>query len=76
MIPRRRPRKLDCAGVSTTSDVAVVVASFFGHLDGKEQATGGPGVDGLSTRSFPRSGSGGRAWGQWVVGSPTYRVCA
>jgi hypothetical protein len=35
---------VDCTGDSTASDVAVVVALLFGHLDGGEQAAGVPGV--------------------------------
>ncbi|KAK1632460.1 hypothetical protein QYE76_006775 [Lolium multiflorum] len=36
---------VDRAGVSTASDVATVVALFFGHLDGEEQAAGDLGGD-------------------------------
>jgi hypothetical protein len=66
-MPRRRPRKVDRAGVSTASDVAVVVALFFGHLDGEGQAAGYPGVDGASAISSPRSRFGGWARGQRTV---------
>jgi hypothetical protein len=34
---------VDYTGDSTTSDVAVVVALLFSHLDGGEQAAGVPG---------------------------------
>jgi hypothetical protein len=64
---KRRPRRVDCAGVSTASDVAAVVALFFGHLDGEGQAAGNPRVDGASAIASPRSRSGGRAWGLRAV---------
>jgi hypothetical protein len=31
---------VDCAGISTASDVAVVVALVLGHLDGEDQGDG------------------------------------
>ena len=39
-MPGRRLRKVDCACVSTASDVAVVMAFLFGCLDGEERAAG------------------------------------
>jgi hypothetical protein len=36
-MPRRRPRKVDCADDSTASDVAVVMVALFGHAGGEEQ---------------------------------------
>jgi hypothetical protein len=39
---------VDRAGVSTASNMATVVALFFGHLDGEEQAAGYPGGDGVA----------------------------
>jgi hypothetical protein len=38
---------------STASDVAVVMALFFGHLDGKEQAAGGLVLTMLWQRQLP-----------------------
>jgi len=49
--PERRLWKVDCTGDSPASDVAVVVALFFGHVDGEEQAAGVSGVDGGSDSS-------------------------
>jgi hypothetical protein len=53
---------VDSASVSTASDVAMVVALLFGHLDGEGQAAGNPRVDGFgnsfSQIVFRRSGSG------------------
>jgi hypothetical protein len=40
---------------STASDVAVVVVSFFGHVDGMERTVGDPGVGGASALATPRS---------------------
>jgi hypothetical protein len=56
----RRPRKVDCAGGLTAGDVKVVVALFFGHVDGEERAVGDPG-GGSSQIAF-----GGLTWG-WRV---------
>jgi hypothetical protein len=36
----RQPRKVDCADGSTTSVVAVVMVSLFGHVDGDERIAG------------------------------------
>jgi hypothetical protein len=35
-MPGRWLQKVDCAGVSTASDMTVVVVMFFGHSDGEE----------------------------------------
>jgi hypothetical protein len=50
-MPRRRPRKVDCTGDSTASDVAVVMALFFGRVDDEERAAGDPGIGGASAFS-------------------------
>jgi hypothetical protein len=42
---------------STVNDVAVVMVSLFGHVDGKERAVGDPG-GGSSQIMFPRPYSG------------------
>jgi hypothetical protein len=52
-MPRRRPRKVDCADGYTASDVAVVVASLFDHVDDVERTVGDPG--GASALTTPRS---------------------
>ena len=36
----RRPRKVDCAGVSAASDVAVVMTLLLGHVDGEKWLAG------------------------------------
>jgi hypothetical protein len=54
-MPGRRPWKVDCADGSTASNVAVVVVSLFGHLDGVERTVGDPGVGGASALAAPRS---------------------
>jgi hypothetical protein len=64
---------VDYAGISTVSDVAVVVALFFGNLDGEEQAARVLGVDDALAKASPRSCSGGRARG--TVGGPSNRAC-
>jgi hypothetical protein len=58
---------MECMNVSTASDIMVVVALFFGHLDGEEQVAGVLGVDDASAKASPGSCSGGRARGQWAV---------
>jgi hypothetical protein len=65
--PRRRPRKVDCTGDSTASDVAVVMALLFGHMDDEERAAGDPGVGDASAVSAPRSCSGSLTRGHWTV---------
>jgi hypothetical protein len=54
-MPGRRPWKVDYADDSTTSDVAVVVASLFGHVDGVERTVGDPGVGDALALAAPRS---------------------
>jgi hypothetical protein len=44
-MPEWWPQKMECTSVSTVSDVTMVVALFFGHLDGEEQVAGVLGVD-------------------------------
>jgi hypothetical protein len=39
-MPGRRTRKVDCADGSAASDVAVVVVSLVGHVDGVERMVG------------------------------------
>jgi hypothetical protein len=56
-------REVDAVGVSTARDVAVMMAFFFGQLDGEEQATGDPSVHGASAMAAPRSYSGVRSRG-------------
>jgi hypothetical protein len=68
-MPRWRPRKVDCAGVSAASDVAVVMTLLFGHVDGEKRVVGAPGVGGVSTKSTPRSCSGSLTRWRWVVRS-------
>jgi hypothetical protein len=72
-MPRRRPEKVDRAGVSTASDVAVLVAFLFGHLDDEGQAAGNSKVDGFgnsfSQIAFRRPGSG-------AADGLRYRACA
>jgi hypothetical protein len=65
-MPGRRPWKVDCTGVSTVGDVAVVMAVSWGHEGGEEWASGAPGVGGASARSVPRSCGGSSARG-WLV---------
>jgi hypothetical protein len=57
------PRRWDCAGVSMTRGVAVVMALLFGRVDGVERAAGDPSVDGTSTKAAPglRLGLGSRS---------------
>jgi hypothetical protein len=59
----RRPRKLDCTDGSAASDVAVVMVSLFGHVDGEERMAGelGVGGNGNSQILIRRPGSG-----QWT----------
>lgn len=52
-MPGWRPRKVDCAGVSSASVVAVVVVSPLGHVDGEERVMGGLGVGGASASAIP-----------------------
>jgi hypothetical protein len=61
----RRPWKVDCADDSAASDVAVVVASLFGHVDGMEQTVGDPGVGDASASAAPRSRFGNLTREQW-----------
>jgi hypothetical protein len=51
----QRLRKVDCAGGLTASDVVVVVALLFGHVDGEERAVGILGVGDASALKTPRS---------------------
>jgi hypothetical protein len=60
-MPGRRPWKVDCMGGSAASDVAAVVVSLFGHVDGEEWAVGDPG-GGSSQIAF-----GGLTW-RWRAG--------
>jgi hypothetical protein len=39
-MPERWPRKVDNTGVSSTSDIAVVMALIFGRGDGEEWVLG------------------------------------
>jgi hypothetical protein len=48
---------------STASDVAVVVISLFGHVDGMEWMVGDPSVGDASTMAAPRSCLRGLTWG-------------
>jgi hypothetical protein len=57
--PGRRPWKVDCADGFTASDVAVVVASLFGHVDGVERTMGDPDVGSASALAASRSRCGG-----------------
>jgi hypothetical protein len=59
----RRPRKVDCADGSAASDVAVVMVSLFGHVDGEERMAGELGVGGNDNSQIliRRPGSG-----QWT----------
>jgi hypothetical protein len=63
-MPGRQPWKVDCADGSTASDVAAVVVSLFGHVDGVEWTVGVPGVGGASALAAPRSRFGGLTRGQ------------
>ena len=47
-MPGWRLWKVDCVGNYTASDVAMVMAYLFGHVDGEERAVGVPGVGGAS----------------------------
>jgi hypothetical protein len=42
----RRPRKVDCADGSAAGNIAVVMVSLFGHVDGEERMIGELGVGG------------------------------
>jgi hypothetical protein len=55
---------VDCAGGSTASDVAAVVVSLFGHVDGVERTMGDPGVGSASVLAAPRSRFGDLTRGQ------------
>jgi hypothetical protein len=44
---------------STASDVAAVVVSLFGHVDGMERTVGDPGVGGALAMATSRSRFGG-----------------
>jgi hypothetical protein len=57
--PGRRPRKVDCADGFTVSDVVVVVASLFGHVDDVERTMGDPDVGSASALAASRSRCGG-----------------
>jgi hypothetical protein len=59
-MPRGRPQKVDCAGDSTASDMAVAMASLFGRVDGENRVAGDPVVGGASAKTAPKSRSGGR----------------
>jgi hypothetical protein len=63
-MPGRRPRKVDCAGGSTASDVSAVAVSLLDHLGGVEQTVGDPGVGGALALPAPRSWLGGLTRGQ------------
>jgi hypothetical protein len=63
-MPGWRPRKVDCAGGSTASDVAAVMVSLFGHVDGVEWTMGDPGVGSASVLAAPRSLFGDLTRGQ------------
>jgi hypothetical protein len=52
---------VDCTGDSTASDVAAVVVSLFGYMDGEEWAVGDPGG------GSSQIASGGLTWG-WQAG--------
>jgi hypothetical protein len=54
-MPGRQPRKVDCAGGSSASDVAAVVVLIFGHVDGEERTLGDSGVGGVTASAAPRS---------------------
>jgi hypothetical protein len=54
-MPGWQPRKVDCAGGSTASDVAAAVVSLFGHVDDMERAVGDLGVGSASILAAPRS---------------------
>jgi hypothetical protein len=43
-MPGWRPWKVECVYGSTASDVAVVVVSLFGHVDGVERTVGDKGM--------------------------------
>jgi hypothetical protein len=58
---------VDCADVSTTSDVAVVMALLFGHWDDEERVVGNPGVGGASAKASPRSCLGVLTQSQWAI---------
>jgi hypothetical protein len=60
-MPGRQLWKVDCTSDSTASDVAAVVVSLFGHVDGEEWTVGDPG-GGSSQIAF-----GGLTWG-WRAG--------
>jgi hypothetical protein len=47
-MPRRRPRKVDRAGVYSADNMAVVMVMFFGHVGGDEQVVRDPGCGGAS----------------------------
>ena len=58
------PMKIEtlyCAGASTASDVAVVMALLLGHEDSEERAAGVLGVGGAPAKTAPRSRSRGQA---------------
>ena len=54
-MPGRRPWKVDRTVDSTASDVAAVVVSLFGHVDGVERTVGDPGAGGASALTALRS---------------------
>jgi hypothetical protein len=56
-MPGRRPWRVDRTDDSTASDVAVVMVSLFGHVDGEEWVVGDPG-GGSSQIAFRRLNSG------------------
>jgi hypothetical protein len=58
---------VDCTGGFTASDVAVVVVSLFGHVDGVERMMGDPGVSSASALAASRSRCGGLTRGQWAA---------
>jgi hypothetical protein len=60
-MPGRRPWKAECAGGSTAGDVAVLMASLFGRVDGVEREAGDLGVGVASAWATPRSRGGGLA---------------
>jgi hypothetical protein len=63
-MPGWRPRKGDCAGGSTASDMAAVVVSLLGHVDGVERTVGDLGVGSASVLAAPRSRFGDLTRGQ------------
>jgi hypothetical protein len=58
-MPGWRPWKVDCVFDSTASNVAVVVVSLFGYVDGVERTVGDPGVGSALALAAPRSRFGG-----------------